>query len=429
MKVAAMLAQQAHRVALEARAAAALIRAGALGLESPRRLAATAAALRDFGPFGGGPRIAALRHGERPAIADERGVITFAEFDEQVDRLANALRTRGLGPGSNLGFLGQNHRFALIAMYGASRAGLNMIPLNTAFSAPQAAAVSRREGIDRLIHDAELAGIAREVTPLHGRVAVALDDPAAGELESLIATGDQAPPPPPKQPGRLVLLTSGTTGTPKGAPRPEPRSLVIPGSLLDRMPMRAREATVLAPPLYHGTGLLIAALTGLLGSQLVLRRRFDAARMLDDIETYRATAVCVVPVMLQRVLALGEQEICRRDLSSLRLVFCAGSQLPAEVARRSTDLLGDVIYNLYGTTEASIATLATPADVRAAPTSVGRPAMGSRVRILDHRGAELPPGASGRIFVGAVSPFEGYTGGGGKECGPTEPNTSCQVAK
>jgi fatty-acyl-CoA synthase len=137
--------------------------------------------------------------------------------------------------------------------------------------------------------------------------------------------------------------------------------------------------------------------------------------MLDDIETHRATAVCVVPVMLQRVLALGDQEIRRRDLSSLRVVFSAGSQLPAEVARRTTHLLGDVIYNLYGTTEASIATLATPVDVRAAPSSVGKPALGSRVRILDDQGHELPRGAIGRIFVGAVSPFEGYTGGGSKE--------------
>jgi fatty-acyl-CoA synthase len=409
------LAEHVHRVALETRALVALIRAGVFGVESPRRLAAIAAALRDFGPFGGGPRVAALHHGERPAVVDECGVISFAEFDEQIDRLANALRTLGLVPGSNLGILCHNHRYALIAMYAAARAGLNTIPLNTAFSGRQAAEVSRREEIDLLIHDAELGEIVDGIVPGHRRVAVAIEDPAGGELDRLIASGEPTSPPPPKQPGRLVLLTSGTTGTPKGAPRPEPRSLVIPGAVLERTPMRARETTVLAPPLFHGTGLLIAALAGLLGSKLVLRRRFDAATLLDDIEMHRAATVCVVPVMLQRVLALGEQEIRRRDLSTLRVVFCAGSQLPAEVARRSTHLLGDVIYNLYGTTEASIATLATPADIRAAPASVGKPALGSRVRILDHRGHELPRGATGRIFVGTVSPFEGYTGGGGKE--------------
>jgi fatty-acyl-CoA synthase len=181
------------------------------------------------------------------------------------------------------------------------------------------------------------------------------------------------------------------------------------------MPMRAREATVVAPPLYHGTGLVIAMLSILLGSKLVLRRRLDAAEFIDDIARHRATTVSVVPVMLQRVLALGEEEISRRDLSSLRVVFCAGSQLPADVAIRAMDLLGEVIYNLYGSTEVSLATLATPADIRAAPTSVGKPLLGSRVRILDEHGNKAPQGSTGRVFVGTTYPFEGYTGGGGKE--------------
>jgi fatty-acyl-CoA synthase len=137
--------------------------------------------------------------------------------------------------------------------------------------------------------------------------------------------------------------------------------------------------------------------------------------MLDDTEGNQATTWCVVPVMLQRILALGEEEIQKRDLSSLRVVFVAGSQLPAEVATKATEALGDVIYNMYGSTEVSVATFATPEDVREAPSSVGKPALGSRVKILDDNGKELPQGETGRIFVGTASPFEGYTGGGGKE--------------
>ncbi|HEX6391716.1 MAG TPA: AMP-binding protein, partial [Solirubrobacteraceae bacterium] len=216
-------------------------------------------------------------------------------------------------------------------------------------------------------------------------------------------------------PGRIVLLTSGTTGTPKGAPRADPKGFVGAGAALERMPMKAREATVVAPPLYHGTGLLIALLSIGLGSKLVLRRKFDAAQFLDDIAAHRATGVCVVPIMLQRVLALGEEEIRKRDLSSLRVVFCAGSQLPAEVALKATEVLGDVIYNLYGSTEVALATMTTPEDVRSAPTSVGKPLLGSRIKILDERGQEVAQGQTGRIFVGTISPFEGYTGGGGKE--------------
>jgi len=222
-------------------------------------------------------------------------------------------------------------------------------------------------------------------------------------------------PPTPKRSGRIVLLTSGTTGTPKGAPREDPKGFIGPGSMLDRLPMRAGEATVVAPPLFHGTGLLIALLSIGLGSTLVLRRKFDTEGLLDDIERYRATTICLVPIMLQRMIALDDAVIAERDLSSLRVIFCAGSQLPADVAKHATERFGDVVYNLYGSTEVAIATLATPDDVREAPTSVGRPLFGSRVRVLDERGEPVPRGENGRVFVGSITPFEGYTGGGGKE--------------
>ncbi len=410
-----MLSEVPRRGMLEARSLVAMARAGVFGLESPGRLVRMLGALRAYGPFGATPRIAALRSGAQAAIVDERGTMTFAELDEQVDRLASALRARGLGPGSSVGILCRNHRSALLTAFAGSRLGVKAIWLNTAFSAPQAREVAAREGIELLVHDAELGGIVADITPPHGRVVVAIDDPGLDELDRLIDAGDPSPLPPPPVPGRIVLLTSGTTGTPKGAPRPEPRSLTLPGALLERMPMRARETTILGPPLFHGTGFLLAVLSLSLGSTLVLRRRFDPAQFLDDAEAHGATTWCVVPIMLQRILALGEAELGERDLSSLRVVFCAGSQLPAQVAGRATELLGDVIYNLYGSTEVSVATLATPADVRAAPTSVGRPALGSRVRILDDAGREVPRGATGRIFVGTTSPFEGYTGGETKE--------------
>lgn len=404
-----------RRAGLEARSVAALRRAGVLGIESPQQVLDTLSSLRAFGAFGAAPQIAALRHGERPAIADELGVISFVEFDEQINRLTNAMRAMGLGPGSSVGVLCRNHRMPMIVAFAASRLGMNGIWLNTAFSARQADEVAEREGIELLVYDAELEDVAANIEPRHGRLVTATDDRDADELGQLIASGSTALPPAPGRPGRIVLLTSGTTGTPKGAPRADPRSLTIPGAVLERMPMRAREATVVAPPLFHGTGLLIALLTISLGSKLVLRRRFDAAQFLDDIERHHATGVCVVPVMLQRMLALGEDEIRGRDLSSLRVVFSAGSQLPAEVALKAMDLLGDVIYNLYGSTEVSVVTLATPADIRAAPTSVGKPALGAHVKILDERGNELPQGQTGRIFVGTTSPFEGYTGGQHKE--------------
>jgi fatty-acyl-CoA synthase len=402
-----------QRAAIELRSLSALVRAGAFGFEPPRRQLEIVKALRDYGPLGAAPRIAALRHGDRPAIADERGEMGFAELDGQVVRLANALTAREIPAGSSVGILCRNHRAPLITAFAASRAGMNAIWLNTAFSARQAAEVAGREGVDVLIHDDSFDDVVAGIEPRFGRIACSTQ--AAAEFDDVIAGGSAVQPPAPAKPGRVVLLTSGTTGEPKGAPRPEPRSLSIPGALLERMPMRAREATVVGPPLYHGTGLIISLVSISLGSKLVLRSAFEPAQMLADSQRHRATTWCVVPVMLQRLLALGQDEIRRHDLSSLRVVFCAGSQLPADVAIRTMDLLGDVVYNLYGSTEVSVATLATPQDLRAAPASVGRPALGSRVRILGEDCAEVATGTPGRIFVGSTTPFEGYTGGGTKE--------------
>lgn len=415
MNVAKMLKGPARRAGLEAQSLAVLIRAGAIGVGSPHRIVQIIRALNAFGPFGAAARIAAVRHPQYPAVADERGELSFAELDEQVNRLANALRAEGLPPGSNIGILCRNHRYPLIVAFAASRAGMSGIWLNTAFSARQAREVAEREEVDLLIHDAEFDEVVADINTPHGRVRCFTDEPADDEVERLIAAGRPLIPAAPRKPGRLVLLTSGTTGTPKGAPRAEPKSLTLPGALLARMPMRTREATVIGPPLYHGTGLIIALLSISLGSKLVLRRRFDAGEFLDDIERHQATTICVVPVMLQRILALGADEARGRELSSLRVAFCAGSQLPADVAIKATALFGHVIYNLYGSTEVSVATLATPEDVRLAPTSVGKPALGSTVKIFDEAGHAVVQGGKGRIFVGGATSFEGYTGGGGKE--------------
>jgi fatty-acyl-CoA synthase len=413
--IGSLLERPARRAALEARAFVALVRAGAIGVESPAALARALKLLADYGPFGSAARIAAMRSPDQAAIHDEGGEITYAKFDELISRVANALRDRGLGPGSSVGILCRNHRWPLVVAFAASRSGMKGVWLNTSFSARQAGEVAEREGVELLFHDRDLSEVVERIEPRHGRIAVAIDDPGACELQSMAAAASPELPPPPEKPGRIVLLTSGTSGTPKGAARSEPRGFIVPGSVLERMPMRARETTIVAPPLFHGTGLLIAVLAIALSNRIVLRRRFDPPVLLDDIERQRASTVCLVPVMLQRMLGLGEEEIRRRDLSSLRVVFCAGSQLPAEVAQRATEVLGEVIYNLYGSTEVAVATLATPKDVREAPTSVGRAALGSRVKLFDENGREVPRGERGRVFVATTMPFEGYTGGGGKE--------------
>jgi fatty-acyl-CoA synthase len=256
------------------------------------------------------------------------------------------------------------------------------------------------------------------VEPRLGRLLAWTDDAGAAAedtLESLIARASTRTPPKPSSSARITILTSGTTGTPKGAPRSQPRSLALVGGLLSKVPFRARETTELCVPMFHALGFMQAIFGVALGSTLVIRRRFDPEETLDSLARHRASAMVVVPVMLRRMVDLGPEQIRGRDLSSLRIIFVSGSALGTDLARRALDWFGPVVYNLYGSTEVAYATIATPADLEADLSTVGKVVPGSVVKVFDEHGREAPDGEKGRIFVGNISQFEGYTGGGNKE--------------
>jgi len=147
---------------------------------------------------------------------------------------------------------------------------------------------------------------------------------------------------------------------------------------------------------------------------VVLRRRFDPADCLAVIEEQRCDALVAIPVMLQRILRLPPDQRSG-DYSCLRVVAASGSALPGDLATEWMDTFGDNLYNTYGSTEVAWATIATPADMRAAPGTAGTPPPNTTLRIYGSDGAEVPVGDSGRIFVANSMLFEGYTGGGHKE--------------
>jgi fatty-acyl-CoA synthase len=363
--------------------------------------------------------IGAIRHGDRVAIRDERGDVSYKELNERTNALANAWRDQGLEPGDGVAILVRNHRGFLDAVFAAAKCGAKIILLNTSFAGPQIREVADREGTDLLVYDDEYSSTLKGVDPPHGRWRAWVDDgdpeDAQDTLDALIASASTKAPPKPGVAPKIVILTSGTTGTPKGAPRDEPKSLSIVGGLLSRVPFRAREVTELAVPLFHALGFASMALGLALGSTLVVRRKFTPEAALDSIQENEATALVVVPVMLQRILDLGEDEVKARDLSSLRVIFVSGSAVGPELVKRSLKAFGPVLYNMYGSTEVAYATIAGPDDLREEPGSVGRVVRGTIVKILGDDGEEVQAGTTGRIFVGNAGQFEGYTGGETKE--------------
>ncbi len=385
--------------------------------EMPHRVAQMLRAFERFGMLGGAIAAGGIRHGDRVAIVDEKGELSYRELDRRSNALANAWRERGLQPGEGVALLIRNHRGFLDAVFAAAKCGARIILLNTSFAGPQIREVAGREGTDLLVYDDEYSSVLGGVEPPRGRFRAWTDgdDGSVDTLEDLIAGADAKAPPKPGVTPRITILTSGTTGTPKGAPRAEPRSLALIGGLLSKVPFRAREVTELSVPMFHALGFMQAIVGIALGSTLVIRRRFDPEATLESLERNRASAIVVVPVMLRRIVDLGEDAIKARDLSNLRIVFVSGSALGVDLTKRSLAALGPVIYNLYGSTEVAYATIATPDDLAVEPGCVGKVVRGSVVKILDESGEELPAGESGRIFVGNLSQFEGYTGGGSKD--------------
>ena len=210
------------------------------------------------------------------------------------------------------------------------------------------------------------------------------------------------------------MLTSGTTGRPKGAARSE-AGIEAATALLSRLPLKAGWRTHIAAPLFHTWGWSHFALAMLLGSTMVLRRRFDPEDCLRTVAEHECDSLVVIPVMLQRILRLPPETLARHDLSRLEVVAASGSTLPGDLALTWMDRFGDNLYNVYGSTEVAYATIATPADLRAAPGASGKPPFATVVKVLDEHGQEAPRGDAGRIFVGNSMLLEAYTGGGGKD--------------
>jgi acyl-CoA synthetase (AMP-forming)/AMP-acid ligase II/uncharacterized membrane protein len=364
----------------------------------------------------------AIRHPERPMLIDERGTLTYREVDLRSNAVAVAMAAAGIGVGDRVGLMCRDHRGFIEAAMAVGKLGADLLLLNTSFAGPQLAEVAEREGVAALVYDEEFAELMAKAGKGRKRFLAWTEEDRGGErpddplLDEIAAHGDPTPMPPPGRSAKVTILTSGTSGLPKGATRGDiSLTLDPPAALLERIPLHEGDRIRIAAPMFHAWGFSNLALGMGLGATFVLRRRFDPEQALADIAQHECQALVVVPVMLQRILDLPQEARDRYDTSSLRAVCASGSALPGDLAVNWMDALGDNLYNMYGSTEVAAATLATPADMRAAPGTAGRPTRGTIVKLYDEHGSEVPQGETGRIFVGNSMLFAGYSGGGSKD--------------
>ena len=363
---------------------------------------------------------AAQRCPDRLGLVDELGELTYRELDARCDAFAAALQALpGVAP-QQIGIMCRNHRGFIVALVAASRIGADVLLLNTAFAGPALAEVVDREGVDTVVYDEEFTDTVDRALANNPGVTriVGWTDGAVHEngltVEGLAARHGGQRPQPTGRKGKIILLTSGTTGTPKGAQPTSSGGATELKALLERVPWRAEETTVIAAPMFHAWGYSQLLFAGLMADTIVMRRKFDPEATLQLIDRYQATGLVVVPVMFDRIMDLPDEVRNRYSCRSLRFATASGSRMHPEVVIRFMDEFGDVIYNNYNATEAGMIATATPEDLRVAPDTAGKPVHGTEIRILDEDHRELPRGEVGQIFVRSGTLFEGYTSGATK---------------
>jgi acyl-CoA synthetase (AMP-forming)/AMP-acid ligase II len=401
---------------------ATLRRAGMIAPMRPDRYLKMAAAMRREGMgITVGFASAAQRCPDRPGLVDELGTLTWRQLDERIDALAAAVQALPGQAGTPrvIGIMCRNHRGFVEALVAANRIGSDVLLLNTSFAGPALADVVNREGVDTVIYDEEFtATVDRALAdkPEATRIVAWTDRQHELTVEKLITehAGLGAQRTGPKS--KMILLTSGTTGMPKGAKQSGGSAGIgTLKAILDRTPWRAEEPIVIVAPMFHAWGFSQLVFAASMACTIITRRKFDPEATLDLVDRHRATGLALVPVMFDRIMDLPAEVRNRYSGRSLRFAAASGSRMRPDVVIAFMDQFGDVIYNNYNATEAGMIATATPQDLRAAPETAGRPAGGTEIRILDQEFNEVPTGEVGGIYVRNDTQFDGYTSGKAKD--------------
>nr|MBA2599100.1 AMP-binding protein [Actinomycetota bacterium] len=359
----------------------------------------------------------------KAALHDRDGCLTWGELDKRANQAGHMLEELGVKGGDRVAMLLRNGREIVETTLGAQKLGMVACPLNT-WAKPKELRFTLSEAkASVLIYDTKHSDQVEECAP-EGLALVYVgneDDAVANSYSYAELLSDQSVNPPPfltreAQKPKVVIHTSGTTGTPKGASRNSSAAGVgALANLLSVVPYSRDDIIVLPAPMFHSFGLATFTFGTALGATFVMPEQFDPEGTLRAIEEHGATACSLVPVMIKRILTLDDEIKSRYDLSSLRVVMASGSAMSTEMRRAATELFGDVLYDLYGSTEVGWVAIARPQDMLDHPGTVGKPVPGIKVAIFNEDGDRIGPGEIGEIYIKSDVMFEGYTSGDSKE--------------
>ncbi|HVE93134.1 MAG TPA: AMP-binding protein [Actinomycetota bacterium] len=342
--------------------------------------------------------IHAMETPDRPALVHGGRTVSWSAELDRVRRLANHLLARGIGPGERLAIMLANRPEFVEAQAAALWVGATAAVVNPRAPVSEALSLLERTKPRLLItHRDDLSGAQMPI--------LAVGD----EYEQAVSSASAAEPRVPKDAeGKLVIFTSGTTGRPKGAVRSldQGASLSTLAGFLRVIPFRRDDVHMVVCPLYHSSGSGFAAVSEILGNPLVLVERFSLETFCRTVQEHKVTTAAVVPTMLHRLCEF--EDAASYDLSSLRVVVCTGAPLREQARERARALLGDVVHDLYGSTEMGWVSVATPRDQRLKPGSVGKPVPAVEVRIQGPQGEPLPAGEVGEVWARSNLSMQGY---------------------
>jgi len=364
-------------------------------------------------------KVAAANVPNKTAVIWKDTVLTFAEMDARIDRFAKGLQGRGIVRKQSVLVMMKNRPEFLIVQGAAGRIGAAGVSISWRSTASELVYLAQNSGAVAICFEKDFLPVvqeaAREVPALAKNLIIV--GAAAGDLpagcvafEELLERGrDFTVDKHAQDDAAVVIYTSGTTGKPKGAVRKFPRDM-LPAALrfIAETPMRVEDVHLVACPLYHSTAFGFLTLTHILGATAVLMDEFRPEGFIELVERHRVTTTALVPTMIHRILALPPETLARHTTRSLRIIFAGGAPLPGPLAIQALDYFGDIVFNFYGATETGLVTLASPKDLRAAPTSIGPAVPGNDIRLLDDDGNEVPAGSVGELYVKNKLLVEGY---------------------
>lgn len=356
------------------------------------------------------------------ALIDDTGSLTFQQLATQSQALARALRGRGLQAGDKLAIIARNSRYSVLAMVGAAYGGISAMIMNPMSSPMQLARTLRAYDAAAVIVDEEFAAPLLEENPQLGvdvPVFIAFPDTvqhaATAGYESVDKLIEHAPTTSLGLRSKrypTIIMSSGTTGLPKGVVRGVPKTPQVLGSILPKIPWRVGMTVQLSASLFHAWGWLNLNLCLATKSTMVLRRYFDGEQAMDDALEHDVDAVVSAAVFLKEL----EREAVARETGEkpgavpggIEFIASSGNAIPPSLVAALTQRFGPVVCNFYGSTEHGPIAVASGPELAADPDRAGTVATGVCVRIYTSDGREAQPGEVGMIYSANSESMRGY---------------------